>query len=584
LKVKVERDVPMRTRDGMVLYSDVYRPDADGRFPVLVVRTPYDKSHQVYADGVTPTLHLAHTRYFPQRGYVVVAQDTRGRWKSDGDFYPYLWDAVDGYDTVEWAARLPWSNGKVAIVGKSYMGLTQYLAAPENPPHLVAGAPMSAPISYYENCVWRRGVFELGWQLSYIIGLARDEAIWQGGAEGAERLARLNAYLDNPAVRFSPLKLEEYAHLPLRDWIERLKGDAPYLKDLMENWVDGPYWNRLDARRRAAEIQIPMFHVGSWFDPFLIDTTEMFSRVRAEARSGEVARAQMMMIGPWTHVFGVRNAGQLDFGPEAELDTSELELRWFDHWMKGIDTGLLEEPPVRVFVMGRNSWRAASDWPIPGTRFTPLYLSSGGHANSSGGDGALKFQRRGDEPPDRYVYDPKDPVPTSGGTTLLGLGDAAGACDQREVERREDVLVYTSDPLTEDLEVTGPVVLSLFAATSAPDTDFTAKLVDVYPGGRAYNVADGVVRARFRESLERPTLVTPGECTEYTVDMWSTAHVFLPGHSIRLAVSSSDFPRYDRNPNTGSDFGIDTGIESAQQTIFHDSRYPSHLVLPIIPR
>jgi putative CocE/NonD family hydrolase len=404
-----------------------------------------------------------------------------------------------------------------------------------------------------------------------------------GGAEGVERLAYLNAYLDDPAVRFSKLKPDEFAHLPIRDWIGRLSDDAPYLRDLIDHWVDGPFWHKLDVRRRAADIRTPMFHVGSWFDPFLVDTTEMFTLVRAQATNEDVARAQMMMIGPWTHVYGVRNAGQLDFGPEAELDTSELELRWFDHWLKGIDTGMLEEPPVRVFVMGKNSWRQEWEWPLARTRYTPCYLSSRGHANSSNGDGRLTFEPPGEEAPDNYVYDPRHPIPTCGGTTLLSLGDAAGACDQRRVETREDMLVYTSEPLTEPLEVTGPVVLKLYAATSAPDTDFTAKLVDVHPDGSAYNIADGVIRARFRESLEKPRLVTPGETVQYTVDMWSTSHAFLPGHRIRLDVSSSDFPRFDRNPNTGQDFGTDTRLEVAKQTIFHDSRYPSHLVLPVIP-
>lgn len=583
MKVKRERDLPMQTRDGVTLYADVYRPDAEGTFPVLIIRTPYDKSQQVYSDGVTPTLHLAHTRYFPQRGYVVVVQDTRGRWKSDGDFYPYVFEAADGYDTVEWAAQLPWSNGKVAIVGKSYMGLVQYLAAPLRPPHLVAGAPMSAPVSHFENCIWRRGVFELGWQLSYVIGLARDQAIRLGGQEAMDRLAYLNEFLDDATVRFSKLKLEEYAHLPVRDWASRLAEDAPYLRDLIEHCVDGPFWHELDVRRKAADIDVPLLHVGSWFDPFLVDSTEMFTRIRAEAKRPEVARAQMLMIGPWTHVYGVRNAGQLDFGPHAELDINELELRWYDHWLKGIDTGLLDEPPVRVFVMGSNTWRHEWEWPIARTEYTPVYLSSGGQANSSAGDGRLTFEPPGDQSPDTFVYDPNDPVLTCGGTTLLSLGDTAGACDQREVQDRNDVLVYTTDQLTEPLEVTGPVVLRLYAATSAPDTDFTAKLIDVHPDGRAYNVADGIVRARFRESLESPTPVSPGEVVEYEIDMWSTSHMFLPQHCIRLTVTSSDFPRYDRNPNTGRAWGTDTTVEVAQQTIFHDALRPSHLVLPIIP-
>lgn len=580
-KPRVERDVPMQTRDGVTLYADIYFPEGDGPFPTMIIRTPYDKSSQVYADGQTMTRHLIHTRYFPQHGYVVVSQDTRGRWQSGGEFYPYVDDAHDGYDTVEWAAAQPWCNGRVAIVGKSYMGLVQYLAAIENPPHLSAAAPMSAPISYFENCVYRRGVFELGWQLSYVIGLARDIAIRMGGAEGAARLAYLNSFLENPAIRFGKLKPEEYRHLPLRDWSDRLARDAPYLRDLLENWVDGDYWRRMDARPRAADIKVPMLHVGSWFDPFLVDTTEMFTRIRAEAEP-EVARRQQMVIGPWTHIFGSRIAGQVDYGPEAELDIDALELRWYDHWMKDQDTGMMEEAPVRIFVMGANRWRAEQEWPVARTRYTPLYLHSGGNANSRDGDGRLAFDAPGAQPPDHFTFDPDDPVPTCGGTTLLAFGGDAGSCDQALVETRRDVLVYTSEPLAEELEVTGPVRMNLFAATSAPDTDFMVKLVDVRPDGTAFNVADGVIRARFRNSLEQPTLVTPGDVVEYHIDMWSTSHLFKAGHRIRIDITSSDFPRYDRNPNTGHDFGIDSILQKAEQTIFHDVHRASHIILPIL--
>jgi putative CocE/NonD family hydrolase len=464
------------------------------------------------------------------------------------------------------------------------MGLVQYLAAVEKPPHLAAAAPMSAPISYFENCVYRRGVFELGWQLSYIIGLARDIAIRMGGAEGERRLQYLNQFLENPAIRFGKLKMAEFSHMPLRDWIDRLAEDAPYVRDLIENWKDGAYWHKMDARPRAADINVPMLHVGSWFDPFLVDTTEMFKRIRAEAPD-DVARNQRMLIGPWTHIFGSRIAGQVDFGPEAALDIDELELRWYDHWMKDKDTGLLEEAPVKLFVMGANRWRHEHEWPITRTRYMPMYLGSDGRANSRNGDGRLSFDKPGAQAPDNYVYDPADPVPTCGGTTLLAHGGDAGSCDQGIVEERQDVLVYTSDILTQPIEVTGPVSLRLFAATSAPDTDFMAKLVDVRPDGSAFNVADGVIRARFRQSLDQPSLVQPGAIIEYEIDMWSTAHLFQTGHRIRLTITSSDFPRYDRNPNTGHDFGVDAAEDmvNARQTIYHDAQHASHLLLPVIP-
>jgi putative CocE/NonD family hydrolase len=259
----------------------------------------------------------------------------------------------------------------------------------------------------------------------------------------------------------------------------------------------------------------------------------------------------------------------------------EIQLRWFDHWLKSVDTGVLDEPPVKIFVMGENRWRDEREWPLARTRYTPYYFHSGGRANTAAGDGALSPWGAGEEPPDHFVYDPDDPVPTRGGNTLI---IAMGVQDQRPVETRSDVLVYTSDVVASALEVTGPVTVTLYAATSVRDTDFTAKLVDVRPDGYAQNVADGIIRARYRDSRERPTLVMPGAVSRFTIDLWATSHVFLPGHRIRVEISSSNFPRFDRNLNTGEDQANGRRWVTARQTVFHDQRYPSHIVLPIIPR
>jgi putative CocE/NonD family hydrolase len=276
-----------------------------------------------------------------------------------------------------------------------------------------------------------------------------------------------------------------------------------------------------------------------------------------------------------------KGTGDIDFGSEAVIELHAIQLRWFDHFLKGVSNGVLDEAPIRLFVMGDNRWRDEYEWPLARTQYTNVYLRSSGKANSLRGNGGLSFSAPGEEPPDHYVYNPQDPVPTRGGTTL---GLALGVFDQTKIEEREDVLIYTGDVLSTDLEVTGPLSLKLFAASSAPDTDFTAKLVDVRPDGYAQNIAEGVIRARFRESLSTPTLITPEKVYEYTIDLWATSHVFKAGHRLRLEVSSSNFPRYDRNPNTGHDFGADTELRTARQTIFHDNRYPSHLVLPVIPR
>jgi putative CocE/NonD family hydrolase len=565
----------MRTRDGVTLYADVYRPDASGRFPVLVVRTPYDKSQD---------MALTEKDYFPSHGYVVVVQDTRGRFRSAGEFYPFIYEAQDGYDTVEWAAGLPWSDGNVGTVGQSYLGLVQYLAAPQRPPHLKTMSPVSGPVTYFEDCVYRRGVFELGWMLAYFTFMARNTLARKGLYE--QQRAILDSYLSHPNLPISPFKKEVYRHLPLRDWGERLKDGAPYFADFLQHSTYGPYWQATDLRRQLHDVNVPMFHVGSWYDAFQYDTLTLFTGLRERALTPEARRSQKLLMGPWGHLLPYamptsQGTGDIDFGPEAVIELHALQLRWFDHFLKGVNNGVLDEAPVRLFVMGDNRWRDENEWPLVRTQYTKGYLHSGGKANSLRGDGRLLLAAPGEEPPDRYTYDPQDPVPTRGGTTL---GLALGVFDQTKIEERDDVLVYTSDVLPADLEITGPIALKLFAASSAPDTDFTAKLVDVRPDGYAQNIAEGVIRARFRESLTSPTLITPEKVYEYTIDLWATSQVFKAGHRLRLEVSSSNFPRYDRNPNSGHDFAADAELQTAQQTIFHDNRYPSHLIMPVIPR
>ena len=573
-RVVIEKDVPMRTRDGVTLYADVYRPDAPGRFPVLVMRTPYDKSVD---------MALTEKDYFPSRGYVIVVQDTRGRFLSEGEFYPFIHEAEDGYDTIEWAARLPWSDGNVGTVGQSYLALVQYFAATTRPPHLKAMSPVSGPVTYFENCVYRRGVFELGWMLAYFTSLARNTLERKGLYE--QQRATLDSYVSHPHIPMSPLKREEYRHLPLRDWGERLKDGAPYFSHLLQHSTDGSYWHTMDIRRQFHNINAPMFHVGSWYDVFQYDTLTMFNGMRSLAMTAEARQSQKLLMGPWGHLLPYavptsKGTGEIDFGPEALIELHDLQLRWFDHFLKGVNNSILDEPPIRLFVMGTNRWRNEYEWPLARTKYTNVYLHSGGKASGLRGNGILSFVVPREEPPDRYIYDPNDPVPTRGGTTL---GLALGVFDQSKIEEREDVLIYTGEVLTSDMEVTGPVRLTLFAASSAPDTDFTAKLIDVRPDGYAQNIVEGVLRARFRESLTAPALITPEKVYEYTVDLWATSHVFKAGHRLRLEVSSSNFPRYDRNPNTGHEFGVDDELRTAQQTIFHDQRYPSHLVLPVIP-
>ena len=576
--VLVEKDVPMQTRDGVTLRADVYRPDAPGRFPVLLSRLPYNKNLRPRPGDID---------YFVERGYGVIMQDTRGRFASDGDeYYALIWEMPDGYDAVEWAASLPWADGNVGTMGQSYLGATQYLLAPSRPPHLKAAFPVSAAADFHQCWVYHTGgAFEFGWQIPYAILMARDSLERQGLT--AQLLATLERDLIPAPTPFAqPLSDQAYRRLPLMAWGDLLRPVARYLTDYLRHPEDGPYWWAINVERQHAQINTPMYHVTSWYDIFLRGGLAHFCGLRQHAMTVEARTQQKILIGPWAHRFPYtsptsQGTGDIDFGPNAGIALHETQLRWFDYYLKGINTGILEEAPVKIFVMGENVWRDEQAWPLARTHYTPYYLHSQGQANSLRGDGRLDPGVPGEEPADRFIYDPHDPVPTCGGNTLI---IPMGVQDQRQVETRQDVLVYTSAPLTTPLEVTGPLVVTLFAASSAPDTDFTAKLVDVRPDGYAQNLADGIIRARYRTSRMIPTLLTPGQVHELTIDLWATSHVFLPGHRLRLEIASSNFPRFDRNLNTGEDQATGTRWQTAAQTIFHDQRYPSHILLPVIPR
>ena len=577
-QVAVQRDVPFQTRDGVTLRADVYRPEAEGRFPVLLSRLPYDKIGRQRPGEID---------YFVERGYALIYQDTRGRFASEGDeYYPLIWEAQDGYDAVEWAAGLPWSDGNVGTMGQSYLGATQYLLLPTRPPHLKTAFPVSASADFHQSWVYHTGgAFEFGWQIPYAILMARDSLARQGLTDTL--LPVLERDITDPVIPFAqPLTEAAYRRLPLAYWDDLLKPVARYLGDYLRHPDDGPYWWAINLERQLHNINIPMYHVTSWYDIFLRGGLASFSGLREHAMDETARRHQKLLVGPWAHLFPYnsptsRGTGDIDFGDNAKIELKETQLRWFDHWLKGIDTGIKDEPPVKLFVMGENVWRDENEWPLARTRYTPYYFHSEGQANSAAGDGGVSVEAPSEEPPDHFVYDPDDPVPTRGGNTLI---IAVGVQDQREVEARRDVLVYTGEPLSEPLEVTGPITVTLYAASSAPDTDFTAKLVDVRPDGYARNLADGIIRGRYRASRTYPALLQPDAVTKFTIDLWATSHVFLPGHRIRVDISSSNFPRFDRNLNTGEDPATGSRFQSARQTVFHDSRYPSNILLPVIPR
>jgi putative CocE/NonD family hydrolase len=562
-------------RDGTVLYADVYRPASAEPAPVLLTRTPYDKSQVVAGNDV---LRAA------RQGYAVVAQDARGRWASEGDFYAFVNEAVDGYDTVEWCAAQPWSTGKIGTFGGSYVGLTQWQAALTRPPHLAAIVPVITASNYHEGWVYQGGAFELGFNLSWTLNTLATNTLKrrrETNPKFAEVWDANTAAADAMACRFRDLPLKDFAPLKLDD-------AAQYYFD----WLDHPdydeYWRRLDVSARHDQIVVPAMNVGGWYDIFLGGTIANYVGMRAKGATDEARNGQRLLIGPWAHAPFANPVGEADFGRNStrvEIDLDGIYLRYYDRWLKGIRNGVDDDPPVRIFVMGENVWRSENEWPLARARRVAYFLHSEGKANSLAGDGALSTEAPSVEEPDHYLYDPRDPVPTRGGPLCCHIAVLpVGAYDQREVEERPDVLVYTTPPLDRDIEVTGPVMVTLFAASSATDTDFTGKLVDVSPDGYARNLCEGIIRARYRESREKPTLVEPGRAYEYTIDLIATSNLFKAGHRIRVEISSSNFPRFDRNPNTGAPLGVDGELRPALQTIFHDVERPSRVVLPVVGR
>jgi putative CocE/NonD family hydrolase len=585
-EVTVAEDVPARMRDGTVLRADVYRPAVGGPFPTLLTRTPYGKGAREEAK--------ASYRALAAEGYLVAVQDVRGRFASEGEYRPYHADVADGYDTVLWAAGLEGASGRVGMFGTSYLGQTQWLAASGRPPPLRAIMPVLAGPNAYEGRKYYGGAFQLGDWLPWTVRQAVDTADRRGveapelrriaegmGEETLRRMAAGPEAAANPRSETLELLLPWLRHLPLPT-LPALEGLAPYYYEWLSHPVFDEYWQAWQNERRFRLLDLPAYNVGGWYDVRLRGNLIGFTGLRARARTPEARRAQKLLVGPWAHgALMTSRAGVVDFGPEAALDLLPLQKRWFDHWLKGIDTGLLEEPPVRIFVMGANVWRQEGEWPLARTCYVSYYFHSGGLANTLNGDGTLSPEPPIEEPPDHYFYDPQDPVPSLGGKTLPS-GIPPGAFDQREVEARADVLCYTSAPLPRDLEVTGPLGVTLYAASSAPDTDWVARLVDVHPDGFAQNLQEGILRASHRISSLAPSRIRPGEVYEYSIDLWATSNVFPAGHRIRVEISSSNFPHWDRNPNTGDPDTPADHVRTARQTVLHDGGHPSHILLPII--
>ncbi len=556
--VVVEKNIEARMRDGVVLRADVYRPEAPGRYPALLKRTPYSKG----AAGEIPLFQR-----LASQGFVVAVQDTRGRYTSDGVSRPHD-EAEDGHDTVEWLAQLPFVDGKVGMFGGSYAATTQLTAASLRPRGLVALFPSASYTSRYD-MVFQGGAFYLLDGLRWNLGQAVDVR---------RRLTHPELSRDTPiglTDEEDQLVEERWVwHLPLSTMNARsLPQYMPGYFEMLSHPSYDSYWERFDISRRHERFETPALHLTGWYDSLLVGTLRNFQGLRTNAATPAARSGQRLVVGPWTHArpnLSSTSIGGVDFGPEAGLDSTALMERWFREQMKGEDTGILREAPVKLFIMGVNRWRDEEEWPLPRAIPTSFYLRQGG---------VLSREAPSDESPDTFDYDPWNPVPTP-----TREGYSRSPSDTTTLDERRDVLVYVSPPLEEPLEATGYVQLVLHVASSARDTDFTGKLLDVSPEGSMRMLTEGILRARYRKGFDREELLTPDEAVELSLDLGATGNVFLPGHRIRLEVSSSNFPRFDRNPNTGGVFGKDTEPVVAEQTVYHDRSRPSRLVLPLVPR
>ncbi len=576
--VKVDQDLPLTLSDGTTLYADVFRPDQPCKFPALLQRTPYDKSAIMNRASTLEAVRGAAA------GYAVVIQDVRGRYTSDGAFDCFFNEIDDGYQSVEWVASQPWCNGKVGMYGVSYVGATQWLAAKAKPPSLVAIAPGVTASDYHEGWAWQGGAFELGFNLS-----------WSYGALAAGNWAHLVKELGAPPLTLDQLIAAKddmntgFGHLPMKDLPDLQGGIAPYYYDWLAHPEYGDYWKKVSIEESHHEINVPAFNFGGWYDIFLGGTIRNYFRMREMGATDAARKGQRLLIGPWVHGgLPLNVSGEYNFGTRANAaaqDLGGMVLRYYDHWLKGEDNGVADEKPVYIFVMGENVWRHEDEWPLSRAQNTGFFLRSGGKANTLNGNGVLSMDSPSAEPPDTFLYNPLDPAPTVGGPLCCDPAFmASGVYDQRSVEARSDVLVYSTPPLERDTEVTGPVTLTLYASSSAIDTDFTAKLVDVAANGYARNLTEGIIRARHRNPRQPAEFIQPGQVYKYTVDLWATSNLFKKGHQIRLEVSSSNFPRFDRNTNNGLPIGSAADFIPALQTVFHTSEYPSHLTLPLVPR
>ena len=555
-----QNNVAIPMRDGVILKADIYRPadDSAGPYPVLMGRTPYNKNGMGKVG-----------KKFAAVGYIVVCQDARGRYASDGQWESFLRfdtkNAQDGYDTVEWCAQLPNSTGKVGTFGSSYNAFLQWRTASLAPPSLVCMSAQSIPARYTD--LEGPGSIRPGRRLQWWYGSMTHDLRKRSGSPGAKSAADAKALWKSESDQW--LNFLPFQKLPRQFWEEE--------SESVLAWMKNPYLDPWALHEDVPKTTVPNLDAIGWFDHcngnLLLNTS-----IAAKAKTEVARNGSRSLVGPWSHTGrGGRKVGNIDFGPQAAVNLDAEQLRWFDYWLKGKDTGILDEAPYRIFVMGDNQWRDEPRWPIERAKMRTWYLGGGGSANTPAGDGQLLTEKPAGEGNDEFSYDPSDPVPTQYSAAAFTVPS-----DQKPLARRKDILVYQGEPLAERLEVTGNSVVELHATTSATDTDFFVRLIDVHPDGRAIDVALGLVRARYRNGLDKDQPITPGEVTRYEIELTPTSIAFLPGHRIRLDITSSDFPNYDRNHNTLANPSADAELVVAEQTIFHGGANATAIHLPVI--